>query len=116
MFKNERYLSRGVNYTIPLELQLFLWECVERIRWSYRSTGVNTVPERTQIVCKRRTHYRTGGNVIMGMLSKIFKIDKETEQEIKAILKYMSAIALIVAAGKTGVELGALPFDEDKEG
>ena len=62
MFKNERYLSRGVNYTIPLELQLFLWECVERI------------------------------------------------------LKYMSAIALIVAAGKAGVELGALPFDDDKEG
>ena len=52
----------------------------------------------------------------MGMLSKIFKIDKETEQEIKAILKYMSAIVLIVAAGKAGVELGALPFDDDKEG
>ena len=51
----------------------------------------------------------------MGMLSRIFKIDKETEQEIKAILKYMSAIVLIVAAGKAGVELGALPFDESKE-
>ena len=51
----------------------------------------------------------------MGMLAKIFKIDKETEQEIKAILKYVSAIVLIVAAGKAGVELGALPFDDDKE-
>ena len=51
----------------------------------------------------------------MGMLSKIFKIDKETEQEIKALLKYVSAIVLIVAAGKAGVELGTLPFDENRE-
>ena len=51
----------------------------------------------------------------MGMLSKIFKIDNETEQEIKAILKFASAIVLVLAAGKAGVEFGALPFDEDKE-
>lgn len=52
----------------------------------------------------------------MGILSKIFKMDKETEHEIKEILKYASAIVLIVAAGKAGVELGTLPFDDDKEG
>ena len=51
----------------------------------------------------------------MGMLSKIFKIDKETEKEIKEILRFVSAVVLIVAAGKAGVELGALPFDDDKE-
>lgn len=51
----------------------------------------------------------------MGMLSKIFKIDKETEQEIKEILRFVSAIVLVVAAGKAGIELGALPFDDDKE-
>ena len=51
----------------------------------------------------------------MGMLSKIFKMDNETEQEVKAILKFVSAIVLVVAAGKAGVELGALPFDEDRE-
>jgi hypothetical protein len=31
MFTNERYLTCGVDSTIPLELQLFMWECVERM-------------------------------------------------------------------------------------
>ena len=29
MFNNKRYLTCGVDSTIPLELQLFLWECVD---------------------------------------------------------------------------------------
>ena len=52
----------------------------------------------------------------MGILSKVFKVDPETEHEIKEILKFASAIVLIIAAGKAGVEFGALPFDEDEEG
>ena len=31
MFKSSRYLTRGVDAAIPLELQLFLWECVDRL-------------------------------------------------------------------------------------
>ena len=31
MFDNNRYLTCGVDKTIPLELQLFLWECVDRM-------------------------------------------------------------------------------------
>lgn len=31
VFDNNRYLTCGVDSTIPLELQLFLWECVERM-------------------------------------------------------------------------------------
>ena len=31
MFDNKRYLTCGVDSTIPLEIQLFLWECVERM-------------------------------------------------------------------------------------
>ena len=31
MFENKRYLTCGVDSTIPFELQLFLWECVERM-------------------------------------------------------------------------------------
>lgn len=50
----------------------------------------------------------------MGMLSKLFNVDKETEEDIKEILKFVSAIVLIIAAGKTGVELSALPFDEEE--
>ena len=29
MFKNQRYLTRGVQSEIPLELQLFMWECID---------------------------------------------------------------------------------------
>ena len=31
MFDNQRYLTRGIIDTIPLELQLFMWECVDRM-------------------------------------------------------------------------------------
>lgn len=31
MFDTKRYLTCGVDSTIPLELQLFLWGCVERM-------------------------------------------------------------------------------------
>lgn len=31
MSKQQRYLTCGVDSTIPLELQLFLWECVDRM-------------------------------------------------------------------------------------
>lgn len=31
MFNNRRYLTCGVDSTIPLELQLFLWNCVDRL-------------------------------------------------------------------------------------
>ena len=31
MFTNNRYLTYGVDSTIPPEIQLFLWECVDRL-------------------------------------------------------------------------------------
>ncbi len=31
MFDNERYLTRGVEDKIPLHLQLFLWNCIDRL-------------------------------------------------------------------------------------
>ena len=31
MFDNNRYLTCGLDSTIPLELQLFLWSCVDRM-------------------------------------------------------------------------------------
>lgn len=31
MFRNNRYLTRGVHAEIPLELQIFMWECVDRM-------------------------------------------------------------------------------------
>ena len=31
MFSNQRYLTRGVYSEIPIELQLFMWECIDRL-------------------------------------------------------------------------------------
>ena len=31
MFRNQRYLTRGVYSEIPLELQIFMWECIDRL-------------------------------------------------------------------------------------
>lgn len=31
MFRNQRYLTRRVYSEIPIELQLFMWECIDRL-------------------------------------------------------------------------------------
>ncbi len=31
MFKNAKYLTRGVQSEIPIELQLFMWGCIESV-------------------------------------------------------------------------------------
>ena len=31
MFNNKRYLSHGVDDTIPIELQLFMWACIDQL-------------------------------------------------------------------------------------
>ena len=31
MFKNNRYLTNGVQAEIPLELQLFMWDCIDKL-------------------------------------------------------------------------------------
>ena len=31
MFSNQRYLTCGVYSEIPIELQLFMWECIDRL-------------------------------------------------------------------------------------
>ncbi len=31
MFSNQRYITRGVQVEIPLELQLFMWVCIDSL-------------------------------------------------------------------------------------
>lgn len=31
MIKSPRYLTRGVNDTLPLQLQVFIWNCIDRL-------------------------------------------------------------------------------------
>ena len=45
----------------------------------------------------------------MGLLSDIFDIEPETEQDIKDVLKVVGTIATILIAG------GAIGCDDDKE-
>lgn len=32
MFDNPRYLTRGVSNYIPLELQIFMWQCIDNLK------------------------------------------------------------------------------------
>lgn len=51
----------------------------------------------------------------MGLLADIFDIDKDTEKDIKDVIKTITVIALVVGgAGATGSIID-LPLDEDKE-
>ncbi|WP_303836706.1 hypothetical protein [Ruminococcus flavefaciens] len=45
----------------------------------------------------------------MGLLSDVFDIDKETENDIKDVLKVVGTIATILIAG------GAIGCDDDKK-
>ena len=31
MFSNNRYFTKGVQTEIPLELQIFMWECIDKL-------------------------------------------------------------------------------------
>ena len=51
----------------------------------------------------------------MGLLSDIFDIDKDTEKDIKDIIKIIGLVALVIGgAGAVGDSL-ELPFDDEKE-
>jgi hypothetical protein len=30
--KSNRYMTKGINYEIPLELQLFMWNCIDELK------------------------------------------------------------------------------------
>jgi len=45
----------------------------------------------------------------MGILSDIFDIDEDTEQDVKDVLKFVGTIATILIAG------GAIGSDDEKE-
>jgi len=32
MFNNDRYISKGIQQTTPLELQLFMWSCIHKLK------------------------------------------------------------------------------------
>ena len=51
----------------------------------------------------------------MGLLADIFDIDKDTEKDIKDVIKAVGLIAILIGrAGAVGDSL-ELPFDDEKE-
>jgi len=33
MFDNERFMTKGIQNKISLELQLFMWSCIDSLKW-----------------------------------------------------------------------------------
>lgn len=33
MFDNERFMTKGIQNKISLELQLFMWSCIDTLKW-----------------------------------------------------------------------------------
>ncbi|MDF2700735.1 MAG: hypothetical protein K0Q49_2298 [Haloplasmataceae bacterium] len=33
MFDNERFMTKGIQDNISLELQLFMWSCIDTLKW-----------------------------------------------------------------------------------
>ena len=55
MFDNSRYLTRGVNQSIPLELQIFMWSCIGnlKIEKDYLETNLpGSLINRSNLRCK----------------------------------------------------------------
>lgn len=51
----------------------------------------------------------------MGLLSDLFDIDKETEQDIKDIIKIIGIIALVEGGAGAAGNVLELPFNNEKE-
>lgn len=84
MFNNQRYLTRGVQSEIPIELQLFMWGCIdglpeerdyfqvfkmENLNGTQKITHFSEQPE------YRKEYLFPTGNPIT---SKVYIIDSET--------------------------------------
>lgn len=84
MFNNQRYLTNGVQAEIPLELQLFMWECLDRMSEPkdyfqvFRLEnlgGIQKITHFSEQPTYRREYLIPTGNPIT---SKVYIIDSDT--------------------------------------
>ncbi len=83
MFKNARYLTRGVQSEIPIELQLFMWNCIESVPEPdylqiFRFESVNTVQkiihEQEQPEYRKEYLFKSGNPITV----TVYIIDSDT--------------------------------------
>lgn len=51
----------------------------------------------------------------MGLLADIFDIDKDTEKDIKDVIKAVGLIAILIGGAGAVCDSLELPFDDEKE-
>ena len=81
MFNNQRYLTKGVQLEIPIELQLFMWECIDRMPepkdylqvFTFESIGIlQKITHTSEQPDYRMNYFIPCGNPIT---SKVYVID-----------------------------------------
>ena len=83
MFDNQRYLTKGVNESIPFEIQLFLWECIDRMpepKDYFQIFELNDIGGMQHIVHKsEQPEYCMNYfiPVLKGITAKVYVIDSE---------------------------------------
>ena len=83
MFDNQRYLTRGVQDSVPLELQLFLWECIDKMpepKDYFQIFELNDIGDMQHIVHKsEQPEYKMNYFIpmIQPVTAKIYVIDSE---------------------------------------
>jgi len=81
MFDNQRYLTRGVNESIPFEIQLFLWECIDRMpepKDYFQIFELNDISGMQHIIHKsEQPEYKMNYfiPVLKGITAKVYVID-----------------------------------------
>ncbi len=83
MFDNQRYLTKGVNESIPFEIQLFLWECIDKMpepKDCFQIFELNDIGGMQHIVHKsEQPEYCMNYfiPVLKGITAKVYVIDSE---------------------------------------
>ena len=81
MFDNPRYLTKGVNQSISLELQIFMWSCIDnlKVEKDYLQVfnlsvvnGIQRVEHKQEVPEYKNTYYVLVSNPVD---AKIFVID-----------------------------------------
>lgn len=81
MFENSRYLTKGVNQSIPLELQIFMWKCIDElpIEKDYLQVFNLSVKDGIQVIEHKQevSKYQNTYSVLVSnpVYAKIFVID-----------------------------------------
>ena len=84
MFNNQRYLTRGVQSEVPIELQLFMWSCIDgfpeerdyfQVFKLENLSGIQKITHFSEQPTYRREYLIPTGNPIT---SKVYIIDSNT--------------------------------------